>query len=331
MKNLASTAAAEAAVKARKNSWGTWFLSPLYKQVDESEDENRTRDREAGERLEKEKVEEERLARIWKQQQEQREKQAQEAREVLRKQQAEPRAAEFARQEENRRLQKVFVDEMERRQRNNVHSSFDHGTTRQAYASACSHDGCLDGELTWRHLLNHLEKDAEHRYFRLNVQFGDQEPRLDDIGAMEKLSQDVNLSKNDQQLTEIKLALLASSFFFELKRAPKFDASGFYICQGEIRVRGDHTKVFMALRQMSNGPIEFRKDGVPLGKADHSTDAGNDSEPAVKQWCKRCKRPHGKVCWKKQPEQAPAWYLANGEASKHGSKQEKEHRAQNPI
>ncbi|KAK0360036.1 hypothetical protein LTR94_028899, partial [Friedmanniomyces endolithicus] len=93
----------------------------------------------------------------------------------------------------------------------------------------------LDGELTWRHLLNHLEKDAEHRYFRLNVQFGDQEPRLDDIGAMEKLSQDVNLSKNDQQLTEIKLALLASSFFFELKRAPKFDASGFYICQGEIR------------------------------------------------------------------------------------------------
>ncbi|TKA52200.1 hypothetical protein B0A55_13006, partial [Friedmanniomyces simplex] len=79
------------------------------------------------------------------------------------------------------------------------------------------------------------EKDAEHRYFRLNVQFGGQEPRLDDIGAMEKLSQDVNLSKNDQQLTEIKLALLASSFFFELKRAPKFDASGFYICQGEIR------------------------------------------------------------------------------------------------
>ncbi|TKA49937.1 hypothetical protein B0A55_13544 [Friedmanniomyces simplex] len=89
---------------------------------------------------------------------------------------------------------------------------------------------------------------------------------------MEKLSQDVNMSKNDQQLTEIKLALLASSFFFELKRAPKFDASGFYICQGEIRVRGDHTKVFMALRQMSNGPIEFHKDGVPLGKADHSTD-----------------------------------------------------------
>ncbi|TKA60681.1 hypothetical protein B0A55_12855, partial [Friedmanniomyces simplex] len=69
-------------------------------------------------------------------------------------------------------------------------------------------------------------------YFRLNVQFGAQEPRLDDITAMDKLSRDVNLSKDDEQLTQIKLALLASSFFFELKRAPKFDASGFYICQG---------------------------------------------------------------------------------------------------
>ncbi|KAK1083181.1 hypothetical protein LTR33_003426 [Friedmanniomyces endolithicus] len=53
----------------------------------------------------------------------------------------------------------------------------------------------LEGKLTWRHLLNHLEKDAEHRYFRLNVQFGGQEPRLDDIAEINKLSQDVNLDK----------------------------------------------------------------------------------------------------------------------------------------
>ncbi|KAK5690095.1 hypothetical protein LTS12_028828, partial [Elasticomyces elasticus] len=130
----------------------------------------------------------------------------------------------------------------------------------------------LDGEMTWKHLLNHMEKDAEHRYFRLNVQLGDCEPRLDDITSMAKLSEDVISSKNDHQLTEIKFALLASSFFFELKRAPKFDASGFYICQGEIRIRGDHTKIFMALRQMSVGPIEFHKDGVPLGRVEHSND-----------------------------------------------------------
>ena len=202
IKNLASIAAADAAVEARKNSWGTWLLSPLYKQVVESEDEKarkdrerqerrieqdlkerrlgwqqtelqekeslfkqakkdidaadlcddqtirdieaRARDREARERLEREMVEKERLARIRKQQQEQREKQAQEAREALRKQRAEARAAELAQQDENRRRQKVFVDEMKRRPRNNMYSSFDYGSTSQAYASACSHDGWWD-------------------------------------------------------------------------------------------------------------------------------------------------------------------------------------------
>lgn len=36
IKNLASLAAAEKAEQARKNSWGTWMLSPLYKKVDET-------------------------------------------------------------------------------------------------------------------------------------------------------------------------------------------------------------------------------------------------------------------------------------------------------
>ncbi|KAK0300369.1 hypothetical protein LTR82_018333, partial [Friedmanniomyces endolithicus] len=76
---------------------------------------------------------------------------------------------------------------------------------------------------------------------------------------MQKLSSDVISNKDDQQLTEDKLALLASSFFFELKRAAKYDSSGFHICQGEIRVRGDHTKVFMALRKMSAATMEFHK------------------------------------------------------------------------
>ncbi|KAK5690951.1 hypothetical protein LTR17_025807 [Elasticomyces elasticus] len=103
---------------------------------------------------------------------------------------------------------------------------------------------------------------------------------------MAKLSEDVSSSKDDHQLTEIKFALLASSFFFELKRAPKFDASGFYICQGEIRIRGDHTKIFIALRQMSVGPIEFHKDGVPLGRVEHSNDV-----------CSGCYRFRKKVCF----------------------------------
>ena len=38
IKNLASLIAAMAAEEARKNSWGTWLLSPLYKKVQESEE-----------------------------------------------------------------------------------------------------------------------------------------------------------------------------------------------------------------------------------------------------------------------------------------------------
>jgi hypothetical protein len=47
--------------------------------------------------------------------------------------------------------------------------------------------------------------------------------------------------KHDNEIREIKLALLASCFFFELRQAPRFDPSGFYICQGEIRTRIDYT------------------------------------------------------------------------------------------
>nr|POE68489.1 dnaj like subfamily b member 12 [Quercus suber] len=50
IKNLASIAAAEAAEQARKNSWGTWLLSPLYKTVEESEDDKTLKDRHRQER-----------------------------------------------------------------------------------------------------------------------------------------------------------------------------------------------------------------------------------------------------------------------------------------
>lgn len=165
----------------------------------------------------------------------------------------------------------------------------------------------LDGELTWRNLLNHLEKDAEDRYFRLNVQFGGQEPRLDDISAMDKLSHDVSSSKDDEKLTKIKLALLASSLFFELKRAPRFDASGFYICQGEIRVRGDFTKIFIALRQMDTALIEFHKDGVPLGTVEHLTDV-----------CSGCYRFRKKVCFfVRYPAESIAITMTMGKSQRH--------------
>ena len=49
----------------------------------------------------------------------------------------------------------------------------------------------LDGEMAWRQLLNHVGRDDEKRYFRLNVDLAGPEPRLDDLRAMEQLSREV--------------------------------------------------------------------------------------------------------------------------------------------
>lgn len=61
IKNLDSIVAAEQATEAQKNSWGTWFLSPIYKRVEDSEDERARKDRERQERRIEKDMKERRL------------------------------------------------------------------------------------------------------------------------------------------------------------------------------------------------------------------------------------------------------------------------------
>lgn len=61
IKYLNSIAAAEAAEEAKKNSWGTWFLSPIYKKVEDSEEENARKDRARQERRIEKDMKERRL------------------------------------------------------------------------------------------------------------------------------------------------------------------------------------------------------------------------------------------------------------------------------
>ena len=44
IKNLDSIVTAEAAEEAQKNSWGTWLLSPIYKKVEDSEEDKARKD-----------------------------------------------------------------------------------------------------------------------------------------------------------------------------------------------------------------------------------------------------------------------------------------------
>lgn len=96
----------------------------------------RGRNREMRERLEREKVERERLAKAREWEQMQREEKAEKARKAFGEQQARAQAAELARDEVYRR--------MERSRMNGIYFGFDNGGTRQDYPLACDHGGWWD-------------------------------------------------------------------------------------------------------------------------------------------------------------------------------------------
>ncbi|KAK0304140.1 hypothetical protein LTR82_017315 [Friedmanniomyces endolithicus] len=124
----------------------------------------------------------------------------------------------------------------------------------------------LDAEEIHRHLLGCLDPQSQAGYYRLNLELPDTLPRLDDAQCMDDLRTRVNKSRDEKLLTNIKLSLAASSFFFELDDPPKYGHGGHYICQGTIRVRGAFLQTCALLRGIDHGPVEFLKDGEELAK-----------------------------------------------------------------
>ncbi|RFU31682.1 hypothetical protein B7463_g4645, partial [Scytalidium lignicola] len=61
IQNLESIVAADAAKDAQKNSWGTWLLSPIYKRVEDTEEEKERKDRKRQERRIEKDMKERRL------------------------------------------------------------------------------------------------------------------------------------------------------------------------------------------------------------------------------------------------------------------------------
>lgn len=81
----------------------------------------------------------------------------------------------------------------------------------------------LDGERAWRDLANRLDDNSRGNYFRLNVPFSGGEPRLDDVGRMDELRQSVHLQpEGPRDRKRIALAILVTSFYFELDTIPIF-------------------------------------------------------------------------------------------------------------
>ena len=123
----------------------------------------------------------------------------------------------------------------------------------------------IDGERAWRDLANRLDDDVRADYFRLNVPFAGDEPRLDDLGYLDTLRTSVHLQPDgSRDRTKIAFALLVASFYFELDRVPTFE-QGRYLCEGSIRCRNEPCAVIQSLRKMYGNRLEFTMDSGILG------------------------------------------------------------------
>ena len=115
----------------------------------------------------------------------------------------------------------------------------------------------LDAEDIDERVQKSLDKDDGPRYFRWNPEFGDGLPRLDGIKSICDMREHVKSYPCDRILTDVKMAMLASSFFFELRRLPKYCSDGNYICEGTIRIRGDPNLVLELLATSNAECAEF--------------------------------------------------------------------------
>ncbi len=123
----------------------------------------------------------------------------------------------------------------------------------------------LDGEGTWRELMNRLNERFREDYFRLNISFSGQEPAIDDIDCMNDLRASVHLRpRMFQDIKSIASALLTSTFFFELITISLFGSCMFH-CQGIIRCRLQGNVIVQALARIHSSDLDFVTDFETLG------------------------------------------------------------------
>jgi hypothetical protein len=124
----------------------------------------------------------------------------------------------------------------------------------------------LDGEEVHERVWESLEEVDRPRYHRWNPMFEDGLPRLDDIESIHGLRDRVDSYPCAKMLAEVKMAMLASSFFFELRHLPKYCSDGTYMCEGTIRIRGDPNLVLELLATSRTECADFVRKGEELGE-----------------------------------------------------------------
>ncbi|KAK5093250.1 hypothetical protein LTS08_008949, partial [Lithohypha guttulata] len=111
---------------------------------------------------------------------------------------------------------------------------------------------CLHGQNSWISLLNRVDKAAQVDFFRLNLEFEEEEPALDDVAQVPWLCElTMNTTLN---LTPYRNAIWASAFLFELIEQPLL-SRGLYTCEGVIYCSfQDARPLLQAIHRAYTGP-----------------------------------------------------------------------------
>lgn len=115
-----------------------------------------------------------------------------------------------------------------------------------------------------KHTLYSHDRPSFDRYFRMNLDMPGPLPRMDDVTCMTPLMADAGERGSDATFVRIKLAVIASSFFFELDDMPAWVVGGRRLCVGTIRVRGDPARVLELLASDPTDLVRFTKDDEDL-------------------------------------------------------------------
>jgi len=114
------------------------------------------------------------------------------------------------------------------------------------------------------------------RYVRWDPVFTKRLPSLYDVESMDSLRKTADGSIDDGELDEVKESMAASSFYFELRKVPKYE-DGSFKCEGVIKIRGDPYLILELLDSLGGLP-QFVREGKTLGSCDMCRRCGHSSQ-----------------------------------------------------
>lgn len=117
---------------------------------------------------------------------------------------------------------------------------------------------CLHGQNSWLALLNRLDAETKKKFLRMNVEFEEQEPALDDTSQFPRLRALALQTKLDY--SDYRNKIWATSFFFELTSSPRY-VRGLYRCDSVVGSRFNDARPLLTAITKRYGSAAIVLDG----------------------------------------------------------------------